>query len=207
MEKKVIERQINFEAPNTIGLNAKLWNKQPVGAFTRDVVFYGMILAILVLAGFLSLAPHTAEWISVGSALTLLIAVGSLLLRNSLVEKHRVKHFNYRQTQILSLAKFLEGHGYLLSETEQKHLTVILRPNFTVTAEGITYRTSGLEIDEDKISTLFVLSDTKVDNDLRRADREGRIERIVVSHEKQTGQFASPELREAFAAGVRRALR
>lgn len=207
LENEVIARQVEFEALNTVELNPKLWNKQPVGVFARDVVFYGMITAVLVLGVFLLVAPHTLEWISVAAGATLLIAVSSLLLRNSLVEKHRNKHLDYRKSVMSDFADFLKSHGYILSETEQNYLTTMIKPNFQVVNAGVSYRTSGLRIDEDKISATFYLSDVKVDNALRKADRENRIERIVKGYEQEHGSFASPELREAFTQGLRRGLR
>lgn len=208
LENEVIARQIEFEASNTIELSPKLWNNQPVGAFTRDVVFYGIITAILVLGAFLLITPHTLEWIIVAAGATLLIAVGSLLLRNSLVENHRTKHLDYRKLVMSDLADFLKSYGYVLSETEQNLLTTMMKPNFQVTTvTGVSYRTSGLRIVEDKISATFYLSDVKVDNALRKADRENRIERIVKAYEQEHGTFASPDLREAFTHGLRRGLR
>lgn len=207
MENKTIARKIEFETPNTIDLKTELWNKQPVGAFTRDVIFYSVLLSIVILGVFIWLLPHTFLWIGLAMFLAAVINVSGITIHNSLTQKNRDKHLNYRKEKVPALVRLLTDEGYSLSEKEKERLLETTAYDFRITADGFEYRTAHLQITKNKISATFFLSDFEAKQILRQADREKRIASIVSSYETEHGEFASEELKQAFTDGLRRGMR
>jgi hypothetical protein len=205
---KVIERRIDFTAPNTIGLAVEKWEKTPVSFHIRDIPLYCCWVAGLLLIALLAFLHLNLGTILTWIGSTVVILGGGYYAERTLRRKHRESQLRYREEYVPLLAELLEANGLIIPKEEQQKLTSTMKTKFKVFNEdGLRYRTSGIDAYGDTLSGVFFLSDPTAEEALLYAAREETIGNIVQRYEAEQGEFASPELRSAFIEGVRQTLR
>lgn len=208
MENRIpIERRINFTAPNTIGLTDQ-WDSQPVRHSVKEIPLYGAIVSVIVVVALFLISPFSTGLCFLAVVLCAFVNIWALVLKNHLSLKHWNNQLAYRKNNVDNVVEFFKEHGFAISEEDQELLKVTMKSGFkAMNGNGFQYRTSGLDLHEGQIEATFLLFDNEARKILACTEREDRITKLLESYEAEHGTFLSPELKEAFLAGVRKAVR
>jgi hypothetical protein len=215
MDLKTVERRVFFETPNTINLKAELWDKRPLNHAVQSFLGNSPTISAVLLIGLLFCPAWTGRafgflWFCIAVGITALFQGAVILLHEALERRQRDKQLRYRRNKISQVSALFAEQGFLIPEDEQNNLTTTRRAKFKlVNEDGVRYRTDFIGIDDETISATLYLSDKEVSKKLQKMECEEsqnrRLQFLIDEYEAENGKFVSPDLRDVFIEGVRRA--
>ena len=202
-------RRIEFNEPNTIGLDPALWHRQKPNRFLEVLPYWGGVASLATFLIWMMVQLTVLGVGLAGAAAGVIFAVSTYIPYH--VEKDsKKKRVQYRSSRIGDVVQLFNEKGLIIDEADLAAVTASVQSGFRVKdRSGVLYLTDYVWVTEERIKASFFLRDPDAIKAIDRHERENRVEgrvlMLVEKHVEANGDFPSPEHREAFIAGARAA--
>lgn len=198
---------ISLSIPNTAGIDPTRWTAQRLNTFEKHSTYFAIAIDFLVLAGLAFVWPFfSVEWISAGLLAVFVLHVIVFNVRDALLDRKVARRQAYRIEIVPTLSALFEEHGFTLPKESEEILSHHLHSSVTIrNSDGIRYHTWEILVEDNEITAHLWLIDKGASDNKAGSYRENRVKLLVEEYVAKNGEFASPEIREAFIEGVKAA--